>query len=338
MLNKTPAIKIKDAYQTYLIHQRDHLHVSDATLANTTDCVGRFVKSCGNLGLSAITESHIDAHFTVLRDESALAHATLAKHKAAIRAFFNYCLSQKWINSNPADVLLRREHAYSFSPVHSRPAPRESVNTVAACLADYAARRDFRFCDVRDALLISITIDSGNRRGEIRKIRRKDLERALESGRLLSSGRTVYRLSAMGKTGTATIQFYDETAVLARKLLSIQPSHVAYIFVNSRNWKLLAEDSLRFSFYRICKFAGVPRFGFQATRKRVVRDAIVLSGDDKAGQLIAGHKDIRTTQIHYNDMSQDEADEVGAMVADLRRGKPPKDDDLAGDFFRKVQK
>jgi integrase len=152
---------------------------------------------------------------------------------------------------------------------------------------------------------------------------------------LLATGRTVYRLAAMGKTGEATIQFYDETAVFAHLALGLLPENAVYIFVNGRTGQLLHEDSLRDAFKRICKFAGVPKFSFQATRKRTVRDAIVLTGDEKAGQLIAGHKDIRTTHLHYNDMDQDDVDEVGAIVANARRGPP---DNLATAFFRKAGK
>lgn len=327
-------MKLEDAYRAYVARQRA-AQVTDSTLENIEDCVGKFVENCGDIDLEEVAETAVDAWFVYRRDERGNAHGTLAKHKTAIRSFFNWCLAQNWLTGNPADVLLKNEHAYSYKPVHSRPAPREDVDTLAAALPAFAARRDHHFNDVRDALLVSLAIDCGNRRGEIGRVRRKDLERSLANGRLLATGRTVYRLAAMGKTGEATVQFYDETAVFARLLLRLLPEGAAYIFVNGRTGKLLHEDSLRDAFKRACKFAGVPRFAFQATRKRTVRDAIVLTGDQKAGQLIAGHKDIRTTQIHYNDMDQDDVDEVGAIVANARRGEP---DNLATDFFRKAKK
>lgn len=322
-------MKLEKAYCVYLACKKEN-NISQASIDNVNDCVGRFVRLYSVAELKDVDRTAVHGHFVILREHRALALGTLAKHKAAIRAFFNFCINRGWIENNPSDVLLRKEHAYSFKPVHSRPAPKDSTETVVVILHEYARHRRHRFADVRDALLVSMTMDSGNRRGELRKVRRKDLARSLKNGRVLTSGAMAYRLSAMGKTAEAMIQFYDETADLARLTLSCLPDKAIYVFVNSRTGKLLHEDSLRDSFNRICKYAGVERFGFQATRKRTVRDAIVMTGDMKSGQLIAGHSDIRTTMLHYNDIEEEEIEEIGSLVALKRRGSSSN---LANEFF-----
>lgn len=326
--------KIIDVYSHYLAHQYE-AQLAPATLENTADCVGRFVAKCGGRPLAAIDGQIVHDHFIHLRDDCELANATLAKHKTAVRAFFNWCVANGHIQTNPADVLKRNEHSYTFKPVTALPAPASTVAAILAALDDFAGRGGFN--DVRDAALVSLAIDSGSRRGELRTLRRHGVAKALAAGRWLpDAGRTAFTAVAMGKTGEARIRFYDETAVLLWRLLDILPAVGAYLFISSRTGKLLHPDSMRDSFRRVCEFAGVPMVSFQAIRKRTVRDAIRITGDAKAGQLMAGHRDIRTTQLHYNLIDDEDAAAIGAAVANAKRGRPAAAP-LAAGFFGAVE-
>lgn len=326
-----PQITLNDAFSLYMRRLED-AGSSQSHIVSVRGRLGRFIASRGALPLANVTASQIHTHFLSLANDG-LAVGTLAGHKSTHRAFWNWCQAEGYITHNPADVLRRQEHDYTAIPVTRQPADRDDFQRVVAGILQFAAHRNYEPRDVRDALAVSLAVDSSSRRGEIWKLRRADMERALQRGRPLGE-RAVYRIAVAGKTGTVIVRFFDESAELARRWLLLMPANAAFLFCSLRDGRRLRSDYMGSAFNRLCEFAGVPVFRYQAVRKRVVMDAIVSSGDQKVGQLLAGHKDARTTAVYYNLVQEEFVDAAAANLATQRRGLPHADgDDLAAQLF-----
>lgn len=325
-------MKLNHALQTYL-ESLAARHLSQAHTSTVRSRLRRFSATWGHCNLDIITGDDIDAHFDDL-EASGLAHGTLAGYKSTHRAFWNWCLQHQIIDDNPANVLLTKNRAYDYRPVHSRAAPAADFQAVINALPAFAAHRDNNPRDVRDAALISLAIDCAKRRKELWNLRRRDIERALARGQAVAGGRMVYHATSHGKTGQVTVVFFEETAVLLRRWLKLMPAAANWLWINLRTGERLRADVLAIAFIRLCKFADVPTFRFHAVRKRSVTDIIRSTGDWKVGQLLAGHRDQRTTQLHYNEVDQLRVDEMAARLADIRRGQPNA---LVDGFFGKIR-
>jgi site-specific recombinase XerD len=302
-------------------------------LESVSGRLGRFCKKYGDENIETITGEHIQAYFDSL-DAAGLAVATLAGHKASLRACWRWLRAEGHTDNQPDAVLSTRRHSYSYTPVQSQPAPVDDFQIVLRRLTEFANHRDGNPRDVRDAALFSVAVDSAKRRGELWHMRRRDVERSLARPEV-AAGRHIYRISSRGKTGQVTIVFFEETAVYLAAWLQLMPETAVYVWCNTRTGERLRPESLSLAVVRICQWAGVRPFRLHAIRKRDVTDVIAAAGDAKVGQLLAGHKDPRTTQLHYNQVEQSRVDALAAQLNATRRG-PQKGDDLASDFFKNI--
>ncbi len=304
---------------------------STAHVATVRHRLGRFVSGREGMQLRD-SAAELEGYFRGLR-ERGLASGTLAGHKSTHLAFWRWCASRRWCSAKAGDVLRSRSNRYSFKPVRSRAANAEDFAAVVACLMSFAAHRDWKPRDVRDAALVSLVADSSRRRGELWNLRRVDVARALEHPEPLGGGRAVYHVESHGKTGPVNISFYDESAMLLRRWLELLPAGAVFVFVSLRSGERLRADALHLGLLRVCEFAGVKPFRFHAIRKRVVTEVIAATGDAKVGQLLAGHSSERTTQMYYNDVQQSAVDAAaGALAAKYREGGGA----LAEAFFRRI--
>ena len=325
---------LETVYRLYLEFKVANGH-APKSIETVKTRVGRFVHGRETVEITSITKADIHAHFERLRDVDGLAIGTLAGHKSTNRAFWNWCLAQGYIESDPSIVLKqRRVHQYSYEPINHVPAPRDDFDRVMAALDAYAARRNYEPSDVRNVVFFSLVADSTCRCGELHMLRVKDIKRALERPKQ-GNGYTVYHAIAGGKTGAAKVRFFESTAEWLRLWLDIMPSNAHHLFCNTRTGRKLRADYLSSTFVNICNFAGVPPFRPHSVRKLNVTDAIEETGDLKVGQELAGHKDIRTTAKHYNFVTQTRIDAIAAGQSARRRKRRPT---IADEFFIRRKK
>lgn len=305
-------MKLSVAIGRYLDHHRDN-GSSKRTVETVRWRLAQLVKFAGNVPLEKVTKAVLIAYFEHLID-TGLADGTLAGHKSTARAFFNWSKKRGLVKKNPAKILSSKRFSFSYSPVKSRPAPPDSFQAVIDALPSFAAHRGYNRRDVRDALLVSIAVDSGARRGEILNLRRADVLASIESEQ------GIYHVQSRGKTGAATVRLFEATASLCRLWLAMLPEDHVWLCTSLKTGEKMDSSNLPKCLYRICDFANVPRFGFQSIRKRNIVDTIKASGDPKVAMLLAGHKDIRTTQRHYNVVESSAVDDTAAQLARDRHG------------------
>lgn len=306
---------LDDAINTFVAHLEDRA-LSRSYIESVTYRLGRLADSLPGVSLLDLEAGQVNRYFRDLK-ESGLSEATRAGHANSVRALLNFSVRQGFIPYSPAAGLPRM----SYRPVHRRAASAASVGKLIAAIQPYAAHRNFRPRDVKDALAVSFAVDCGARLGEINSLRWADARHALAHGHETKNGRMAYQVIGTGKTGASVLRFFSETAELFHLWQRLNPwPQAVFVFASITTGEKMRASSLGDSFVRISKFAGIPPVRAQAIRKRNVTDIIQKTGDWKMGQLLAGHSDMKVTMEHYNDVDLERVDDAAAEMANLRRG------------------
>ena len=306
---------LQDAIDAFLANLLDRA-LSPSYISSVALRLKRLSDSFPAIPLSDIQERDVNKYFRELK-EVGLAEATRAGHASSVKAFFNFCVRYGFLPYSPASGLPR----LSYKPVHRRAAPRDSVLALIKAIPEFAAHRDYHPRDVKEALAVSLGVDSGARLGEIQSLLWSRVHHALERGHLVKEGRVVYTIVGYGKTEASFLKFFSETATLFSLWEKSNPwKDSNFVFCSLRTGERQQASSLGRAFERICKFADIPPFRSQAVRKRNVTDMIRQTGDWKAGQLLAGHANLKVTMEHYNDIMHEDMDDNVAAMATERRG------------------
>lgn len=266
--------------------------------------------------LTSITKGELARYFIALK--VGRAEGTMSGYTTTHRNFWKFCKRQKWLPKNLAKGLRN----WSADPQVRQPAPEEDVQVVIRCLREFVTRRDHHPYDVRDALLVSLSIDCGQRLGAMCDLNRLDVLNTLRYGRQAQNGRIGYLITVnVGKTGAANIEFFDETAELFRLWFKVNPhQNTEKVFVSIKTGEPLHRNSAAKAFVRVCKFAGVRPFRSHAIRKRNVSEIIEVIADAEVAQRYAGHSDMETTLRHYKDKRPVAVLNAAADLANQRRG------------------
>lgn len=218
---------------------------------------------------------------------------TIAGLVSTNRAFWRWAHEKGYTTINLGEKLRRR----SYAPQKRRPAPAEDVERVAAILEEYSYLNNMDWCCLRNATIVSLSLDSGARRRAIRNLKITAVEAALRAPESTADG-PAYMAYSFSKKKVAKLRFFRETAGFFRRLLPQLPAGATYVFLSLETHERLHPDSFSGPFERICDYAGVPVFRSHAVRKR---NTIEIAHEDgaRAAQEYAGHSSIDVTQTHY---------------------------------------
>lgn len=308
-----------EALERYLAHLTER-QSSSAHLKTVRWRLGKFVSGRESRPMASITRLEVSQHFVELA--ATRSEGTMAGITATHKAFWSFCKKRRWIKQNLGKALKKR----SFDPVNRRAASEADILAVARALPLFAAHRRHNARDVRDALAVSLSLDSGCRLGALAELKRTAAERSLARPLVAANGRAMYQVTATNKTGTAVIAFSEESAALMRRWLAIYPAGATAdrLFVSLPSPFLpggspLLRSSLGRAFDRICAFANVPVFRSHAVRKRNISDMLALA-DPEVAQRYAGHADLATTMTHYKEKRNDQVTQAAAVLSQNRRG------------------
>ncbi|MCB8945855.1 MAG: tyrosine-type recombinase/integrase [Ardenticatenaceae bacterium] len=323
-------MKLEKAFAKFLDSLRERQLSAAYVDEIVTYRLGRFVNPRSKRDIQTITRAEIGEHFTELR-QTGLAEATLAGYTTVHKTFWRFCYRKKWVKQK----LWKRLKRANFDASGPKAVPRAHLQKVIECLAEFATHRGNNVRDLRDALTVSLSIDSGCRLGELHNLQCGRVRKALERGEVTADGRIVYHITSTGKEGEVELRFYTETAELLQSWLNLMPDwgerSKDRLFINLFTGDPLKRKSLSRAFERVCRFAGVPVFRSHSVRHRNVTDIVEFVGDPKAAQVYANHADVTTTMKNYKEVQQRSADNAGAVLASRRRG--PAFDRQMAQFF-----
>lgn len=312
-----------DLYLAYLIKNQS----SPAHLRTVAWRLRHFAKSRPGRLVADVTRLELAAYF--IEAAETRADGTIAGWVATQKAFWKWAKKRRIISKNVAKRLKQPR----FDPVVRTAAPAAHVAAVTGSLPDFVNHRQQRPRDVRDALLVSLSLDCGGRLGAMADLRRSEVQKGLNRGVLATDGRVVYRVTSRSKTGSVALEFCEETADLFRLWFAVgPPTAVDRVFVsvarNAPQGTLLRRDTVARAFARICQFARVPTFRAHAVRKRNITD-IMADNDPEVAQRYAGHRDLATTMLHYREKSADQVRNATAQLASSRRGNVDYEAEMA---------
>lgn len=290
---------------------------SEAHLRTVAWRLGRFVTPRADWGIGLVSRLDLAEHLAEMRRTRS--DGTMAGLTSTHRAFWRWVRRKGWTKKN----LARRLKRYSYEPAVRQAASAASVEAVARALPAFVEHRGRRPRDVRDALLVSLSLDSGARLGEMAELRWPHVQQALNQGVVAAGGRVVYQVVARGKTGMSTLEFFQETADLFRLWFVVAPAPTGdYVFISlarhGPQGGLLRRDSLARAFERVCRFAGVPVFRAHAVRRRNISD-LIAEADPETAQRYAGHSELETTLKHYKEKADRQVRDAAAGLAARRR-------------------
>lgn len=237
-----------------------------------------------------------------------LAEPSRALLRSCFHAFFAFCglgddnpakLLPRW-RDTPRRVVLPKEKAVKL-------ALAEAVNMCQS--KDPVV--------LRDGLIFTLAVMSGNRRGEIRNMRINELLDGLHNPE--ASG--VYRVFTDGKTGDAVMRFTDFHVPHILRYLAVRPMLSEFVFVNldKRSKRYGTQLSLApFNRVRpkVCRRAGVQTITYQELRRRLATTIARTVNVDTAAQVLnhSPHSGDRVIRLFYYDPDKAAADKAAAYV------------------------
>lgn len=190
-----------------------------------------------------------------------LAEASLAVHRSAMLALFNFCVAEGYCARNPVERIKK----YSDRPPVVRLPP---VGDVCAVL-DVCRAWSRGECALgrRDAAILFLAATSAKRRGEVQALKLAAVVRSLAQP--VEPG--VYAVATSGKTGAARLVFNGEGAGMLRRWLDVRPEGSDALWVTTTPGPLygqaIGERVMGMARRRICEAAGVPLITYQQLRR-----------------------------------------------------------------------
>jgi integrase len=252
--------------------------------------------------------------------------ATMAGYRQSVKALFNYAVNEELIPRSPAAHL----RVGSFVP---RMRKKPSLKAVAkAKLVATTWLQENDPCRLRDGLIFLISCISGPRLGEIRNLRKRDVEHALDEG---PDEFGVYRVPTKGKTGEAIIHFNETVAFGFRRWLAARPScQIDALFValrpsttavdKKRAIRPLSRSGITSAYDRVSEAAGLSRPIRSHALRHYVGDEATRRHGPKVAAMLLNHADAATAQTAITFYHHPDQDDVSRAVVNL--SQPPEEE------------
>ena len=310
-------IKLNEAVNIFLT-QMELEQASCSHIEKTGWHLSRLVAVFDDTAVQELTRLDVVRFMRDLRkiDGEPYSEASQAGFVQALKSFFGFARRWGWQEENIADTLKRK----SYSTKRDKAVPADHLQRVLDSIELYIGRRNHHPADVRTALIISFSADSGARLGEIHSLLLSKVKRSLQRPLQTADG-VVYRVESRGKSGEVILRFYSATADLFQEWMRLRPPATTdKLFVSLKDGQPLIKDTVSRAFDVLCKFAEVPIFRAHAVRHRNITDIMRAGGDPKMAAAYANHADESVTIRVYRHLIENEVDDaMAAMVARRRQ-------------------
>lgn len=254
---------------------------------------------------------------TFIESKPDLSEASKAILKSCFHAFLNFCN----VSPNPAAALPHWRDTPKRVIVPQEQDVAQLLNQAIALSLSGSPR------EKRDSLILSLSVMSGNRRGELRALSLPEVTDALQHP---ENG--VYHAETSGKAGTAVIRFTAFHVPFIQRYTAVRPpTPCQFYFVNLNPFhKSYGQQLSLVGFNRarhhICKRAGVPVITYQELRRRLATMIARRKGVDIAAHALghSPHSGDRVIRAFYYDPDKAAVDAACLAVfpGEQPHGKP----------------
>lgn len=274
--------KLETEIQAFISHLKRERNLSPNTLeAYQRDC-RRLALWCDERSIGALSDldsQHIRSAMAELHRRG-LSPRSLRRWLSSLRTFFDFCIRQKSLLTNPALAVQ--------APKSPRKLPA-TLDTDAAARFVEVSGDDW--LSVRDRAMVELFYSSGLRLSELVALDGRDFDLADASVRVIGKGRKERQLP-VGRKALLSM----------RRWLAIRDQHAAphcpAIFVSQRGSRLSAR-SVQDRFHKLSIAQGMQaRVHPHMLRHSFASHLLESSGDLRAVQELLGHANLSTTQIY----------------------------------------
>lgn len=219
---------------------------------------------------------------SVKRNGDKLSDASVQNALRAIKAFYNFCIENGYIEDISKYLKLPKAH-YKIQEILDN----EEIDTLLSCFSESTKT------GLRNKCLVVLMLDSGLRRGEILRLNIGDVHLKLDKPSLIVKGKGGrQRIVPMGLMSTSLLSKYIG---LYRKTAGLNEP----LFLSSHN-RRCSDNLIKQLFKRLKKQSGMPRLHPHLLRHTFATYYIADGGDLETLRLILGHANIQTTQRYLH--------------------------------------
>lgn len=231
--------------------------------------------------VAGITEKDLTAYISMLMD-SGFKAATVSRNIASIKAFFNYCLKQDLIESDPAKDL-------KAPKIEKRLPEILTMDEVVRLLEQPGSETPK---EIRDKAMLELLYATGIRVSELINLKVDDVN--IKMCYIMCKDSNKERVIPFGHKAKDALQKYMKSS----RETMINDKHSKVLFVNCSGTPMSRQG-----FWKLIKFyakrAGISRDITPHTLRHSFAAHLVENGADlRAVQEMLGHSDISTTQIY----------------------------------------
>lgn len=262
--------KITDAYKIYRLDAQSR-RVTTATLRTYKDRIEPFIKWCDEQSsplLRDITATLLRSYLVSLQERGLSSH-TVNGIARALKAFFNFCVSENLI----ADTPMRR---VAIPKLDKKILPAFSVDDAQKLLAACKSERD-------EAMLLFL-LDTGARAHELINLNGSDID--------LDTGHIVIRQGKGRKDRIVYLGVKAKKALMRYYLKRGEPEADGPIWVSERGSERLTDSGLRQLLKRLGKQAGVEHCAPHAFRRTFALWSLRSGMSIYHLQHLMGHADL----------------------------------------------
>jgi integrase/recombinase XerD len=248
--------------------------------------LARLVSWLETTPLASVSLDTLRGYLDYLRHES-LSNRSIARHVAALRAFFGFLLEEGEITANPAELLTAPKIGSSL-PKYLNAA---SVDQLIGSPSENSAT------GLRDHAMLDLLYATGLRVSELIKLRVADLDELAGTLRVIGKGNK-QRLVPIGRQALRSVEQYRGEQRVRLLKGRVSP----YLFVTARGTAMTRQG-----FWKLLRGHGKTAGIFHSLSPHVLRHTFathLLEGgaDLRSVQSMLGHSDIGTTQIYTHVM------------------------------------
>lgn len=242
-----------------------------------------YLELCNINDWSLVTSENLINFFDIQFKEK-ISSTTTARYLSSIKGFFNFLISNQYIQSNPCDKILSTKLSRKLPDVLN-------IEEIEKLLASPEINS---IIGIRDKAILEVFYSCGLRVSELINLKLNDIMLQDEIIRVLGKGEK-QRLIPIG---SSAIEWLNRYLLTSRTVLEKKGKSFNYIFLNSRGshfsrmglWKLVTQ---------YCEKISLNRRIHPHTFRHTFATHLVEGGADlRAVQEMLGHSDISTTQIY----------------------------------------